>query len=159
MYEFMHHLRRQPDPSKVVGLHENFFFPANLVIIKQVENIWGLKLPLQLLHFYQEIGWGQLQTGRDGKVTDFNYLASPEELMAIAQGTSDWLMPYTQLEPNVLPFFQREIDLFLCLHPSSNNPNAVYWMWGEKMPNGGKICDSLVDFFQRLVEDPDWFSG
>ena len=25
-------------------------------------------------------------------------------------------------------------------------------MWGYK------ICDSLVEFFKRLVEDPDWFS-
>lgn len=158
MYEFLHHLRRQPDPSEVIGLHGNFFFPTSLVSITQAEDVWGLKLPSQLTCFYQEVGWGQLQTGKNGKVTDFNYVASPEELVAIAKGTSDWLLPYTQIEPNTLPFFERDVDLFLCLHPHSDNPNAVWWMWGEKMPNGGKISNSLVDFFQRLVEDPNWFN-
>ncbi len=61
-------------------------------------------------------------------------------------------MPYTQVEHGTLPFFERDVDLFLCLHPDSDNPNAVHWMWGDK------ICDSLVEFFQRLVEDPDWFN-
>ncbi|UCV04240.1 SMI1/KNR4 family protein [Dechloromonas denitrificans] len=158
MYEFMHHLKRLPNPGKVMGLHENFFFPVDEARICQAEDVWGFKLPIQLVEFYREIGWGQLQTGTNGNTSDFNYVASIDELTALAKGTSDWLMPYSQLEPDTLPFFQRDVDLFLCLHPQSENPNAVYWMWGEKLPNDGKICDSLAEFFQRLVEDPNWFN-
>ncbi len=113
---------------------------------------------MELERFYLEIGWGQLQTGSNGIATDFNYVASPAEIVGIINGTSEWLMPYSQIEENTLPFFQRDVDLFLCLHPKSENPNAVWWMWGEQMPNNGKICDSLVEFFQRLVVDPDWFN-
>lgn len=156
MYEFMHHLKRIHTPEKVIGLHENFFFPVDMSVVTRVEVAWGFELPQQLLEFYREIGWGQIQTGRNGCMTDFNYVASLEELEAIANRTSDWLMPYSVIEPGTLPFFQRDVDLFLCLHPKSDNPNAVWWMWGEKMPNGGKICDSLVEFFRRLVDDPDW---
>lgn len=154
----MHHLKRSPNPGKVIGLHENFFFAANLSEIKHAEEAWGFSLPSQLITFYYELGWGQLQTGENGCVSDFNCIASPEELISIAKRDSDWLMPYSQLEPDTLPFFQVGVDLFLCLRPKSDTPNAVYWMWGGEMPNNGKICDSLIDFFRRLVVDPKWFN-
>lgn len=159
MYEFMLHMKRNPEPGRVLQLYENVFCPLqDQHVIDQTERELGVTLPSELKAFYREIGEGQLQTGTNGHVSDFNWVAGPSELVKIVQGESDWLMPYSQLEPNTLPFFQRDVDLFLCLHPMSNNPNAVWWMWGEKMPNGGKICDSLVEFFQRLVDDPNWFN-
>ena len=158
MYEFMTNLKRSPQPSRVIGLHEIFFFPVGQSEIDEAEQILRMPFPMELERFYLEIGWGQLQTGSNGIATDFNYVASPTEIVGIINGTSEWLMPYSQIEENTLPFFQRDVDLFLCLHPKSENPNAVWWMWGEQMPNNGKICDSLVEFFQRLVVDPDWFN-
>lgn len=160
MYDFMYHLRRKHVEGYVMKLHENFFFPVDQanVVIPFVEKTLGYDLPLELQAFYTNIGWGQLQTGATGLTTDYNYVAAPMELIEILNGTSDWLMPYSQLEPNTLPFFQRDVDLFLCLKPHSDNPNAVWWMWGELMPNGGKICDSLVEFFQKLIVDPNWFN-
>ena len=160
MYDFMYHLKRKPVANYVMKLHENFFLPIPYVEvdISLSEEALGFKLPSELIAFYKEIGWGQLQTGLSGIIVDYNYVAAPTELIEIHNGTSDWLMPYSILEPNTLPFFQRGIDSFICLKPQSDNPNAVWWMWGELMPNDGKICDSLVEFFQRLVEDPNWFS-
>lgn len=159
MYEFMRHMKRDPIPGTVVPLYGNVFCPIeDQKDIELAEVTLALDLPAQLKAFYAEIGSGQLQTGSNGDTSDFNWIASPKELVKILKGTSDWLMPYSQLEPDTLPFFQRDVDLFLCLKPKSDNPNAVWWMWGELMPNGGKICDSLVEFFQRLVEDPNWFS-
>jgi hypothetical protein len=158
MFEFMSHLAKDPSTTKKLGLYENGFFPVSKVSTDIAERELGFELPSELLTFYAEIGEGRLQTGTNGKHTDNNLVASPSELAKLLNGTSDWLMPYSQIEPDVLPFFQRDVDLFLCLHPKSDNPNAVYWMWGENMPNGGKICDSLVEFFQRLVVDPDWFN-
>jgi SMI1 / KNR4 family (SUKH-1) len=158
MFEFMSHLLCQPNQGLVMQLHENFFFPVSTASIDRAQETWKCQFPSQLVQFFQELGWGQLQSGRNGDVADFNFVASPDEMSNIFTGTSDWLMPYSELEPDTLPFFQRDVDLFLCLKPKSDNPNAVWWMWGEQMPNGGKICDSLVEFFQRLVEDPNWFN-
>lgn len=159
MFEFMIHLKRKPILGNVVPLYGNVFCPlADEDVFELAENTLLSNLPTQLKAFYDEIGEGQLQTGLNGATSDFNWVASPKELVNILNGTSDWLMPYSQLEPATLPFFQRGVDSFLCLKPQSDNPNAVWWMWGELMPNDGKICDSLVEFFERLVEDPNWFS-
>ncbi|THF59461.1 SMI1/KNR4 family protein [Pseudothauera rhizosphaerae] len=158
MYEFMRHLKRDPESNKIIGLHENFFLPVGLSEINEAENSLNIAFPAELRQFYMEVGWGQLQTGNSGAVADYNYIASPREIVAIIDGASEWLMPYSQIEAQTLPFLQRDVDLFLCLHPNSDNPNAVYWMWGEKMSNGGRICDSLVGFFRRLVDDPNWFN-
>ncbi len=158
MYEFMYYLKKDFSPERTIQLHENFFLATNQEAINKAEKICGFELPHQLKIFYEEIGYGQLQTGKNGDTADFNYVAGPLDLIAISQYSSEWLMPYSVIEPGVLPFFQRDVDLFLCLHPKSEHPNAVYWMWGEKMPNGGKICDSLVEFFKRLVDDPNWFN-
>jgi antitoxin YxxD len=152
MYEFMYHLKRDSQPLKKWELHENFFLPVTSSEINDAEKILDISFPVELAQFYKEVGWGQLQTGNNGKLTDNNYVANPHEIVLMMQGTSDWLMPYSQLQPDTLPFFQRGVDLFLCFHINSENPNAVHWMWGEK------ICDSLVEFFERLVKDPDWFN-
>lgn len=158
MYEFMYSLRKNKNANQIIPLHENFFFPDDLSLIPKVELAWSCIIPSELSIFYHEMGWGQLQTGINGTYSDFNYIASLEELIKLSQGTSDWLMPYSQIEPGALPFFQRDVDYFFCLKPHSENPNAVWRMWGAKMPNHGKICDSLVEFFERLVEDPNWFN-
>lgn len=155
MYEFMYHLKRAPQPARRMELHENFFFPVISSEINKAEQDLGFALPDELKQFYEEIGWGQLQTGRNGKVTDNNHVVSPREIIEILDGTSeDWVTPgdTDEMEPGTLPFFIRYPSLFLCLHPHSDNPDAVWWMWGDK------ICDSLVEFFQKLIEDPDWFS-
>lgn len=152
-------MKRNPQPGRLSPLYENIFYPLQDEFeIDLAERELGITLPSELKAFYREIGEGQLQTGVNGDVSDFNWVANPIELVKINRGKSDWLMPYSLIEPDTLPFFQRDVDLFLCLHPKSDNPNAVWWMWGEKLPNGGKICDSLVEFFQRLVEDPNWFN-
>ena len=158
MFEFMYDLRRNSATTKRLELYENGFFPVSEDEINDAERRLGFSLPKELRNFYEEIGEGRLQTGKNSKYTDYNEVACPSELVAILDGTSEWLMPYSQLEPDTLPFLQRGVDSFLCLKPKSDNPNAVWWMWGELMPNGGKICDSLVEFFQRLVEDPNWFN-
>lgn len=155
MFEFMHHLKKNPAITKRLELYENGFFPVAKDEITNSEISLGFMLPSELRHFYEEVGEGRLQTGRNGKVTDNNHVVSPHEIIEILNGTSeDWVTPgdTDEMEPDTLPFFIRYPSLFLCLHPQSDTPNAVWWMWGDK------ICDSLVEFFQKLVEDPDWFS-
>lgn len=161
MYEFMHHLRMTSDLTdagraiafkKPYGFHvSTAFLPVNPL---EVEHVFQLvNFPEQLKAFYLELGTGTVQRGSSGvETTAHNYVINPPDIPKLIGGTCEWMMPYTQIQPDTIPFFERDIDLFLCVHPKSGNPNAVHWMWGEK------ICESAIEFFQRLVEDPDWFN-
>lgn len=128
------------------------FWKCSPEILAKAEDALGYPFPSQLRNLYLEAGAGTVR--KKGVVEGFSYnnILIPTDIPKLLDGTCEWMMPYTQIEPDTLPFFERGVDLFLCLHPHSDNPNAVHWMWGEK------ICDSLVEFFQRLVEDPDWFN-
>jgi hypothetical protein len=128
------------------------------IVLRQTEEQLGYRFPNELRKFYLEVGVGRLPGYTYSGADSPNNILIPPHIPRLISGICEWMMPYTQIEPYTLPFFERDTDLFLCLHPQSENPNAVYWMWGQKMPNGGKICDSLVEFFKRLVDDPNWFN-
>ena len=121
--------------------------------IEQLRASLPYPIPSQLLALYEEVGIGVFCRGSSGqKSISHNTIIPPNEVLSVLDGTSELVLPYTQLQPDTLPFFDRDLDSFLCFHSKSENPNAVHWMWGEK------ICDSLIEFIQRLVEDPDWFN-
>jgi len=142
-----------PENKARLELYENGFYSIDDGELTEAEKSLGTQFPEQLRAFYVEVGWGRLQTGANSRYTmSKNWIFPCEDVPQLLNGTCEWMMPYTQIQPDTLPFFERDVDLFLCLHPKSENPNAVHWMWGDK------ICDSLVEFFQRLVEDPDWFN-
>lgn len=159
MYEF---LRQQvasfSSPLELLnsGVEGNHFIAVREDDIQQAELVLGCRFPEELRALYSELGYGFM--GGSEKFSP-NRVCHPLEIPKIIDSSYEGLvLPEFEAEPNTLPFFERDINLFLCLHPKSDNPNAVYWMWGGEMPNGGKICDSLVEFFQRLVKDPDWFN-
>ena len=169
MFEFMIHLKKSttmtieklvdsetyPNPY---ALYLEGFQPCDEKVLAYVEGELNYQLPEQLRKYYLEIGVGNLVADESQATFSENNILIPTHIPKLIMGTCGWMMPYTQIEPNTIPFFELAIDSFLCLKPDSDNPNAVWWMWGELMPNGGKICDSLVEFFQRLVEDPNWFN-
>ena len=130
------------------------FFPVNNDLIFEAERKLDYAFPNELRTFYLEIGEGRLQSGEEARFVSHshNSVIHPTDIPKLLDGTCEWMMPYTEIQPDVLPFFDRDLDLFLCLRPRSGNPNAVYWMWGDR------ICDSLIEFFQRLMVDPDWFN-
>lgn len=127
-------------------------------VLIEAEADLGYSFPEELRAFYLTAGVGRMPDYVHTAINSPNNILIPTHIPKLINGSCEWMMPYTEIEPGTLPFFERDVDLFLCLHPKSDNPNAVWWMWGEKMPNDGKICDSLLEFFQRLVEDPDWFN-
>lgn len=169
MFEFMFYLKGSstltlealggsetyPNPYAIYG---KGFQPCDETMMAKVERELGYELPSQLRTYYREVGVGNLVADESQATFSDNNILIPTHIPKLIDGTCGWMMPYTQIEPGTLPFFERALDTFLCLKPNSDNPNAVWWMWGELMPNGGKICDSLVEFFERLVEDPNWFS-
>ncbi len=138
--------------GKVERLDPNHLIPVAKQSIASAELLLGYRLPEQLRQFYLEQGYGFITRGKSGQSISVNRICHPQELYEIVTGNFEGLLPDFEAQPDTLPFFERDTNLFLCHHPASDNPNAVHWMWGEK------ICDSLVEFFQRLVEDPDWFN-
>lgn len=150
--------RFETDPYEI---YLSGFWKCSPEILATAEDALGYPLPSQLRLLYLEAGVGTVRKKDVAEELSYNNILIPTDIPKLLNGTCGWTMPYateTEMEPDTLPFFERAIDLYLCLRPHSENPNAVYWMWGEKMPNGEKICDSLVEFFQKLVEDPDWFN-
>lgn len=135
----------------------DYFISVSNDEIQRAESGLASRFPEELRTFYYEIGYGFM--GGGGEYHSPNRICHPTEIPQIIDLTYEGLtLPEFEVEPETLPFFERDVNLFLCLHPKSDNPNAVWWMWGDKLPNGGKICDSLVEFFQRLIEDPNWFN-
>ena len=137
------------DPYEIYG---SGFWKCPPEILAKAEHALGYPLPSQLRNLYLEAGVGTVVKKGIIESLSYNNILIPTDIPKLLDGTCEWMMPYTQIAPDTLPFFERDVDLFLCLHPQSDSPNAVWWMWGEK------ICDSLVEFFQKLVEDPDWFN-
>lgn len=161
MFEFMVHLTNGKIISRKVQAatesdpYEYYisgFWKVDPADICTVESELGYKLPDQLSAFYSEIGVGTIRT--PGKVEGFSYnnVIFPWDISGLFSGDCAWMEPGLEIQPNVLPFFERDVGLFLCLRPGTAEPNAVYWMWGDK------ICNSLVEFFEKLVVDPDWFN-
>lgn len=123
--------------------------PADL---RDVESELGYSLPEQLSAFYSEIGVGTVRSSKKIEGLSYNNVLFPWDMGKLIAGTCAWADPDIEIEPDVLPFFERDVGLFLCVRPESEQPNAVHWMWGDK------ICDSVVEFFQRVIVDPDWFN-
>lgn len=153
--EVLAHSEVFPNPEIIYA--QGLWKCPDIYLIKAEKKL-GFIFPSELRSWYLDHGVGRMTGYLHTPYNSPNNILIPTHIPKLIDGTCEWMMPYTQIEPGTLPFFERDVDLFLCLKPHSNNPNAVWWMWGEKMPNQGKICDSLVDFFERLVEDPDWFS-
>lgn len=144
-----------PKPETIYG---QGLWRCKYELIADAEKQIGYSLPAELKEFYYEYGVGRIVGYEHTPYNSPNNILIPTHIPKLINGTCGWMMPYTQIEPNTLPFFERDVDLFLCLKPHSDNPNAVWWMWGGEMHNGGKICDSLVEFFEKLIIDPDWFN-
>ena len=169
MFEFMHNLvvpeilsmsdlKNSEEYPMPYALYASGFRPCDEDVVRCTEEELGYSLPTQLRQYFLECGVGQFASkNREMSLSDNNSLI-PTHIPKLINRTCGWMMPYTQIKPGTLPFFERDVDLFICLKPHSDNPNAVWWMWGDWRPNQGKICDSLVEFFERLVQDPDWFS-
>ncbi len=87
-------------------------------------------IPDQLLSLFQEVGYGFFDRSSSNSTTSANRLCHPLDIVAIMRGEFDGLSSDFVLEPNTLPFFERDLHLYCCLKPQSDNPNAVWWMWG-----------------------------
>lgn len=126
--------------------------------ITELERLIGVQMPIQLRHYYLERGVGTFRNNDTPESFSYNNVLIPSDIPKLMAGTCEWMMPNVNIEPDTLPFFERDVNLFLCVKPKSLEPDAVWWMWGQNLPNSGKVSNSLVEFFERLRLDPDWFS-
>lgn len=154
MFDFLRSMIISGENSEPLSLYANYFCRISTEQIVAAEAAIGYDFPNQLRALYAEVGGGCILTGSNGEIShSHNEIIPPMDVAKLMDGTCEWMLPYTKIQSGVLPFFDRDLDLFLCLRPQSENPNAVYWMYGDK------ICESLVEFFQKLIIDPDWFNS
>ncbi|MWL91006.1 hypothetical protein [Cupriavidus sp. SW-Y-13] len=114
MFEFLKPLVRIPSSTLRLGLFENGFFPVNNDLIFEAEKKLGYAFPNELRTFYVGIGEGRLQSGEEARFFSHshNSVIHPTDIPKLFDGTCEWMMPYTEIQPDVLPFFDRDLDLF-----------------------------------------------
>lgn len=157
-YEY---LRPFVNPSKTEKI-TNWFYPVEEQEIKKIEKDLQIDFPSQLRSFYQEIGYGSLNTPCKAK-DDYNFYSSnlilpPSFIGEIFEDplNNDYMSEstYELLETGDLPFFEiGDSSRFLIMKLHSDHPNAVY-----KTGYPLKICDSFEEFIWRLYyEDPGFY--
>ena len=157
-YEY---LNKYKDPELKFSGICNAFYPLSEEQIINAEKRIGFKFPSELRKFYEEIGYGFLQTShntpKDYEFYGFNYIESPQVIADIMLNgiESGYIIDSTLnlLVPGDLPFFEMyDSSYFMIIKLNSNNPNAV---WTD---TGIKIEDSFQKFIWRLYhESPDFY--
>ena len=146
------------------GIHDNFFYKISEFDIHKAEKLYGHSFPSQLKQFYREIGPGMLRCPNkppvDYSFSSYNEFIHPMAMVGFTQGQrlNDEYQHYMDqsvmddLEPGDLPFFEvGDSCQFMIMKAFSDNPNAVYSQWGDK------ISDSLYEFVHNLYYKSTYF--
>lgn len=158
-YEY---LKQFINPSKTEKI-TNWFYPVEEGEIQTTERDLQINFPSQLRNFYQEIGYGSLNTPCKAK-EDYIFYSSnlilPPSLISeiFEDPLNNEYMDYSTyelLEPGDLPFFEiGDSSNFLVMKLNSDNPNTI---WTDGSPI--KIADSFEEFIWRLYYESPSFYG
>lgn len=130
---------------------ENHFFPVSENEIKEVEDILGLKFPIELREFLLEVGYGFLKRSE----YNINRIFGPASIRDCRLRMNDFefypdLEVYEELEEDKLIFFEANESALLLIEMSGDKNNAVYY-------DEIKIADSLVEFLQKVMENDRYY--
>lgn len=115
----------------------------------------GVKLPPELLTFYEQVGHGRIQLSRNGEWAEFdlNIIVEPERLTSLFLRTDASFEIDTELvEDDDLPFFDIGSHSYLVMRPNSADPDAIYWPY-DAVP----ISKNIWDFADRLLTNPRFY--
>lgn len=136
--------------SEQDNIDKNIFIKVCSEDILKLENI--VKIPDELKLLWQEIGMGLINYSTNGLIFSEcnNQILSPHSVKNILLGVTD-SRPDFEIENDTIPFFEVIPASFLCMR-LNHDDKGVYWMWG------GRVADSLVDFFKLLLKNPNGIS-
>lgn len=131
------------------------FWSVSADQLTQFETKTGVTLPPELRRFYEQVGHGRIQLGRNGEWAEFdlNIIVEPERLTSLFLRTDPSFEVDAELvEEGDLPFFDMGIHSYLVMRPNSDDPDAIYWPY-DAVP----ISKDIWEFTNRLLTDPRFY--
>jgi hypothetical protein len=131
------------------------FFAIESEQITQLEHDTGITLPPHFRKFYELIGHGSIQRGRNGVCADYdlNIIVDPERLKSFVLRTEPtFLVDETIFEEGDLPFFDMGSYSYLVMRINSKKPDAIYWPYDRAV-----VSENIWEFVDRLLENPRFY--
>lgn len=131
------------------------FWRVNADQLDDFEAQTGVELPIELREFYHRVGHGRIQLSRTGDWAEFdlNIIVEPERLASlILHRDPSHMVDAAIYETGDLPFFDIGSHSFLVMRPSSAEPNAIYWPYGD-VP----VSKDIWEFSDRLLDNPRFY--
>ncbi|MDD9149854.1 SMI1/KNR4 family protein [Sporolactobacillus sp. CQH2019] len=130
---------------------DNRFFPVSKEEIGDVEKELNLKIPSELVQFYNEIGYGFIKSSSN----NINRLMDPLSLRDFRLRENDFeLYPdieaYEELEDGKLVFFEANESTLMLISFSNEDCGAIYY-------DEYKIADSLTEFLEKLTKNDCYY--
>lgn len=131
------------------------FSPVESELITQMERDTGITLPPHFRRFYELIGHGAVQRGRNGVCVeyDLNIIVDPERLKSFMLRTEPtFLVDETMFEEGDLPFFDMGSYSYLVMRINSEKPDAIYWPYDRAV-----VSENIWEFVDQLLENPRFY--
>ncbi len=137
--------------KEIVNIEGNKFYSLKADIVNKAEDELGIILPKELKKFYEEVGYGFLNTKED----NFNRILDPNSLCEFrfrkGQFANDSELDiYEEDEKDKLIFFEICEGMYLSIGFSKENKGKIFSF--EK-----NIADSLKDFLIKYQIDERYF--
>ena len=134
--------------------HPNVYYPVSNEEISGSESRLGYRLPEQLTTFHREIGYAFFTSASSSKAGEVNYInrfLAPSQIVSLLLNHDEESRPSEGFKEGEIPFFEVGDQLYLVLRPSRTHLHHVAW------PYGKIICNDLVEFTNRLAENPRFY--
>lgn len=137
--------------SYLINKDDNRFYPVTKSEIHEVEKNLNLKLPIELMNFYLEVGYGFIK----GSEYNINRIMDPFSIRDFRLRLNDYefypdIALYDGLEVNKLIFFEGNESALMSIELTQNNKSPIYY--GEL-----KIADSLTAFLSKIQENDKYY--
>lgn len=137
--------------SYVINKHGNNFYPVTKSEILEVEKSLNLKLPIELVNFYLEVGYGFIK----GSEYNINRIMDPFSIRDFRLRLNDYefypdIELYDEIGDDQLIFFEGNESALMSIELIQNNKNPIYY--GEL-----KIADSLTSFLSKIQDNDKYY--
>lgn len=130
---------------------ESSFYPVAENEIKEVEKELDLKLPGELVNFYNEIGYGFIK----GSEFNVNRIMDPYSVRDFRLRINDFefypdIEIYDEFESDKLIFFEGSESALMSIELNESNRSPVYYY-------DIQIATSLEDFLKKIEENDKYY--
>ena len=137
--------------SYLINKDGNRFYPVTKSEIHEVEKNLNLKLPIELVNLYLEVGYGFIK----GSEYNINRIMDPLSIRDFRLRLNDYefypdIELYDDLEVNKLIFFEGSESALMSIELTQNNKSPIYY--GEL-----KIADSLTSFLSKIQDNDEYY--